>query len=118
MTNRETPACGRLRRSCAAGGAAPSPDNLEPLSQYRLQIGDGAPLQQHVPVAARRLDLFGCGRLTGRREGDRTADTAFPGRGKLSFSGEGHGKVVTLGTVECDLLSRGEVGVAIVFVAR
>jgi hypothetical protein len=32
--------------------------------------------------------------------------------------GEGHGKVVALGTVESDLMPWGEVGVAVVLVAR
>ncbi len=42
-------------------GAAPSSDHFESLGQHRFEIGDGTPLQQHVPVAARWLDLLRAG---------------------------------------------------------
>src|SRR6266545_4373175 len=46
----------RARRS--GGAAAAVPDLLQALGQDVLQLGDRAPLQQHVPVGARRLRLL------------------------------------------------------------
>jgi len=45
-----------------------APDQGQPFREHFLQVGDGAALPQHVPVAARRLGLPRCGQVTSGRE--------------------------------------------------
>ena len=108
---------GGVRPARCRVAAALAPDHREPLGQDFLEVGERAPLHQHVPVAARRLGLLGRGRVTGDRERGRAADPALPVSGQLGLGGEGHREPVPLGAVESNLLARGQVGVAVVLVA-
>jgi dolichol-phosphate mannosyltransferase len=55
--------------------------DLKPLREHRLKVFNRPPLHEHVPVAARRLDLLGGRRLASARRGHGTADTTLPHRG-------------------------------------
>ena len=102
----------------AALGDAPFADDLQPLGQHRLEVLDRAPLHEHVPVAARRLGLLRRRRLPGGGDGDRTADATFPRSRKFRLRREWHAKMVPVRAVESDVLTGGQVGVPVVFVAR
>src|SRR5207302_2393399 len=66
----------------------------------------------------RRLHLLRRRGFPGRRDCDRTADTALPRRGKFRLGGERHAKMVPVGAVEGNVLAGCQVGVPVVFVAR
>ena len=82
----------RARRSCAAAAVCVA----GPARRARSRAGPGSPpaarpalppgrrcvrrSMQHVPVAARRLDLLGRGQVPGRGERGRAADPALPVR--------------------------------------
>src|SRR5262249_56013480 len=105
----------------AAGGlalAALAPDDSQPLSEDFLKIGDGAPLHQHVPVAARRLALRSGRLIAGRGRGSRAADAALPLCRNLGLRGERHTEPVALRAIKGHFLARCQVGVAVVLVAR
>src|SRR6185312_16269741 len=84
---------------------------------HLLEVGDGPPLPQHVPVTARRLGLLRAGLVAGGGEGGGAADTALPGGGNFSFGGKRHGEMMALGAVKRDLLARCQVRVPVVLVA-
>ena len=98
--------------------AAAFPDDLEPLSEHRLEVLDRAPFHQHVPVTARRLGLLRGRGLPGGGDGDRTADTTLPRSRKFRLRRERHAKVVSVRAVESDVLAGRQVGIPVVLVAR
>ena len=100
-----------------AGPAFP-PDRARPLGEHLLQVSDGPPLSQHVPVTPWRLDLLRVGLVPGGGERDRSADPALPGHGNFRFGGKWHGKVVALRAVKSYLLARGQVRVPVILIAR
>ncbi len=65
------PGLGRLRLPLA-------PDDRQPLGQDLLEVGHAAALHQHVPVAARRLDLLRRRHVTSGRDRQCAANPAFP----------------------------------------
>src|SRR6201994_2229094 len=99
-------------------GAPAFPDDLEALGQHGFEILHRAAFHQHVPVAARRLDLLRRRGFPGCRDRDRTADTALPRRGKFRLGGERHAKMVPVRAVKSDVLAGCQVGVPVVLVAR
>src|SRR6266568_5026901 len=86
-----------VRSQARSRGSAASPAQfLQSLGQQFLQLRDGPPFQQHVPVGARRLRLLllRLGPVDQFRH--RAVQPAFPGRGDLGIVGEGHLEVVPL----------------------
>jgi hypothetical protein len=108
----------RQGRGCGALDQPAFPDDLQALGEDRFKVFHGAPFHEHVPVAARRLDLLGGGGLARGRRGHRAANPALPGCGELGLSGEGNGKVVTAGAVKRDVMAWCQVRIAVVLVAR
>jgi dolichol-phosphate mannosyltransferase len=106
--------------ACLLGTSAAAfpPDQGKPLSQNLFEVRDGTALTQHVPVTAGRLNLLGRGEISGRGERDCPAHPAFPGRGNLGLSGERHAKVVPVGAVKTYLLTRCQVRVTVILIAR
>src|SRR5580658_7852935 len=102
----------------ALAGPALSPYHGQPLGQHLFEVGDAAPLHQHVPMAARRLDLLGLGQVTGGRDRDRAADSAFPVDRDLRLGSKRHAEAMALRAIEGHLLTRGQIGVTVVLVAR
>src|SRR5690242_13279427 len=93
-------------------------DQREPLGKHLLQVGDGPALAQHVPVAARWLDLLGSGQVRGRGERNSTAHPAFPGCGNFGLGGERNAKVMPLRAVKGYFLAWCQVRVTVVLIAR
>jgi len=75
-----------FRRFLAAAGA----QYVEPLGQHLFEIGDGAPLHEHVPVGARGLDLLGLRRRSVDQQRRSPVEAALPRGGNLGLLGEGH----------------------------
>jgi len=83
-----------------------------------FQVLDRPPLHQHVPMAAGRLGLLRRRGVAGRRDSYSTAHAAFPGRRKFRLSGERHAKMVPVRAIESDVLTRGQVSVPVILIAR
>ena len=72
----------------------------EALLEELLQLGERAPLEQHVPVRARDLVaavVDGGRALADAQEGLGTAGAALPGIGDLCVDGKGQGRVTSTG---------------------
>src|SRR5215471_3655997 len=93
-------------------------DQGEPLRQDLLQVGDGPALAQHVPVAARWLDLLRSRQVRGRGERNSAANPAFPSSGNLRLGGERNAKVMPLRAVKSYLLAWCQVRVTVILIAR
>ena len=118
LRTRELGALALASGPARAVAAAITADQGQPLGQHLLQVGDGPALAQHVPVAARRLDLLGDGQVRGRGERNSAAHPAFPSRGNLGLGGERNAKVVPLRAVKSYFLAWRQVRVTVVLIAR
>src|SRR5690606_10297261 len=98
-----------LARAVQVGGAdLAAAEQLEPLGEDLLQLRDGAPLEEHVPVGPRRLlglhlglDALGAARLG-------AALGALPQGGHVGLESHGGLDLVPVGTGVAGLLAGGE----------
>ena len=107
------------RVGLVSGGAAPpAAEDLQALGQDLLQLGDRAPLQEHVPVRARRLGLLGLRLVTVDDSRHGAVGTAFPGDRDLRVGREGDREPVPTRAQVLSLLARRQLRVAVGLVAH
>jgi hypothetical protein len=80
----------------AHGAAAAGAHLFQTLGEDVLELGDRTPLQQHVPVGARRLGLLRLRLVAIDQSGDAAVELALPGGRHLGVDGERHLELVTL----------------------
>ena len=103
------PPVGRtVRRSWATWcrSAAAGPQHVQSLGEHLFEVGDGAPLDQHVPVGTRSLDLLGLRFGQVDRLGGGAVQPAFPGRRQFGVVGERHAELVVALAPESNKLTR------------
>src|SRR5215217_6381201 len=76
------------RAGVVVGAQRARAQEIQPLGEQVLQLGDGAALAQHVPVGTGRLLLLQSGTLTVGTQGLGTAARALPQRRDLGFGRE------------------------------
>src|SRR5438067_431786 len=106
----------RAWRALRTASAAGRPVGAE-VGDDVLQLRDGAPLEQHVPVGAWRLGLLLLGFAAVDQPRDRTVELAFPGDRDLGVDGEGYLELVAPGAQVLARLPRSQLGVAVGLVA-
>src|SRR5690242_13535703 len=110
-------ATGRRSRALRGPGGPPALQLGETFVQQVLELGDRAPLEQHVPVGARRLDLLLLGLPAIHDLRLAAVQAAFPDRRDLGVVGERHLELVVLRAGVAHGTAGSEVVVAVGLVA-
>src|SRR5262249_34422911 len=93
-------------------------DLLQALGENVVELGDASPLQQHVPVRARWLDLLLLRLRAIDETCDATVELALPRDRHLGVDRERHLELVSLGAQVIASLTRRQLGVAVGLVAH
>jgi hypothetical protein len=112
---------GGFLRSCAPGHCSRAQlartELVQPLGQQVLELGDGTPFPEHVPVGTRGLLLFQLRPLTIGTKRFRAAPGALPHRRNFGLSCENEAEMVISWTVVADLLPSRELNTCLVLKA-